>query len=305
MSALALAVYGPSAVSRDRRTRAELDAIDQAIVEAVDADAPVTLRGVYYRVVSAGAVDKTEAGYRLVGRELLKLRRSGGVDYADITDGTRWVTKPTSWSGLEAMLEDAAVSYRRALWRNQKAEVHLFTEKDAISGILLPITERWDVGLGVLRGTSSESFTWSVAQAVLASPKEHIYLYQLGDHDPSGVDAWRAFRERLVRFLGQEVTQEAIDLLFELLHYVPEGIEVGKPAGVHLEEDDELFDGDELWDDDMLGEVRGPVQLPRARRKDALDHLRAPGGHPETDQRVVAAHPADQDERFACGEVRG
>ena len=30
------------------------------------ADAPVTLRGVYYRVVSAGAVEKTEDGYRLV-----------------------------------------------------------------------------------------------------------------------------------------------------------------------------------------------------------------------------------------------
>jgi len=116
------------------------------------------LRGVYYRVVSAGAVDKTEASYRLVGRQLLKLRRAGQVPYSWITDGTRWITKPDTWNDLDAMLADAAVSYRRALWRDQGADVHIFTEKDAISGVLLPVTERWDVPLGVLRGYCSESF---------------------------------------------------------------------------------------------------------------------------------------------------
>ena len=83
--------YGASPVSpvkRRRRTSAQLDAIDDAIVIAVEADKPVTLRGVYYRVASAGGVDKTERGYDLIGRELLKLRRDGRVSYADITDGT-------------------------------------------------------------------------------------------------------------------------------------------------------------------------------------------------------------------------
>ncbi|MGH3782785.1 MAG: hypothetical protein ACRDRO_19745 [Pseudonocardiaceae bacterium] len=94
-------------------------------------DSPVTLRGVYYRVVSAGAVDKTELGYRLVGQRLLKLRRDHTVPYSAITDGTRWITKADSYTGLDQMLSDAAASYRRALWHDQSVEVEIFTEKDA------------------------------------------------------------------------------------------------------------------------------------------------------------------------------
>jgi len=172
-------------------------------VGAVEEDYPVSLRGVYYRVVSAGVVEKTEAGYRLVGRELLKLRREGVVPYSTITDGTRWITKPDSWTSLDQCLEDAAASYRRALWRSQDAVVHVFTEKDAISGVVSPVTEKWDVPLGVLRGYGSESFAYSFGEVVKKSSKNTTYVYQLGDHDPSGLDAWRAFHERVAGFLGE------------------------------------------------------------------------------------------------------
>lgn len=67
-------VYEASPVRRKRRTNVELAQVDAAIVAAVEADAPVTLRGVFYRVVSAGAVPKTEKGYQLISRQLLKLR---------------------------------------------------------------------------------------------------------------------------------------------------------------------------------------------------------------------------------------
>jgi hypothetical protein len=210
------ASYGASPVKRQRRTRAELGAVDDAIIAAVAADKPVTLRGVYYRVVSAGAVDKTEDGYRLVGRELLKLRRAGLVSYADITDGTRWITRPTTWTNVDRMLEDAAVSYRRALWHNQAAEVQIFTEKDAISGVVLPVTERYDVPLGVARGYASESFAWSVAQSVCGAPGD-VYVYQLGDHDPSGVDAWRDLASKVTRFASERYADVGDWLHFERL----------------------------------------------------------------------------------------
>jgi hypothetical protein len=200
------AVYGASTVKRQRRTRAELAVVDEAITEAVETEHPVTLRGVFYRVVSAGAVEKTEDGYRLVGRELLKLRRAGAVRYDWITDGTRWISKPDSYDDLDQMLEDAAASYRRSLWRAQAAEVQIYSEKDAISGVVLPVTRRWDVPLGIVRGYSSESFAWSVAQSIIeaALRGKDTWIYQLGDHDPSGVDAWRAFRASVCGFLLEE-----------------------------------------------------------------------------------------------------
>jgi hypothetical protein len=221
---LASVVYGGRPVNRQRRTRAELAAVDDAIAAAVELEHPITLRGVFYRAVAAGAIDKTEDGYRLAGRELLKLRRAGAVPYDWITDGTRWINKPDSYDDLGQMLEDAAASYRRALWRDQPAEVQLYSEKDAISGVVLPVTRRWDVPLGIVRGYSSETFAWSVAQSILAAAGrgKTTYVYQLGDHDPSGVDAWRAFRSRVVSFLGMPVTPEMAAITRQL--GVPDGL---------------------------------------------------------------------------------
>jgi hypothetical protein len=197
-------VYGSSTVSRIRRTNAELADIDDAIVAAVEDEHPVTLRGVFYRVVSAGAVEKTENGYRLIGRQLLKLRRDRVVPYGWITDGTRWIRQLSTWTDLDAILENAAASYRRALWHNQPTEVYVFTEKDAISGVIRPVVNRWDVPLGVLRGYSSESFAYSAAEVIRADLKrgKEVYVYQLGDHDPSGVDAWRDFTAKVREFVA-------------------------------------------------------------------------------------------------------
>lgn len=213
-----MTVYGSSTVKRSRRTKAQLAELDEAIVQAVAEDHPVTVRGVFYRVSSAGAVDKTEAGYRAVGRRLLALRRNGTVPYEWITDGTRYVIRPRTYRDVQSMLEIAVRSYRRMLWDDQGADVHIFTEKDAISGVVAPITEGWDVPLGVVRGYVSESFAFQMAERISASAKP-VFIYQLGDHDPSGVDSWRDFQVKVNRFLGansshgddfEEVTFERI-----------------------------------------------------------------------------------------------
>jgi hypothetical protein len=218
-------VYGPRPV-KPRRTRAALRAVDNAIINAVQVEHPVTLRGVFYRVVSAGAVEKSELGYECVKRELLKLRRDGIVPYDWITDGTRWISKPPSYDGVEDVLEAAAASYRRALWHDQAAEVQIYSEKDAISGTVLPVTERWDVPLGIVRGYASETFAWSVAQSILAASRrgKSTYVYQLGDHDPSGVDAWRSFQERVTGFLCEETIRTGASASFARLAVTPEQI---------------------------------------------------------------------------------
>lgn len=215
------AVYRPSTVRRSRRTNDQLDVLDAAIITACSTENPVTLRGVFYRVVSAGAVEKSEAGYRVVGRQLVKLRRTGAVPYWWITDGTRLIRKPESWGHLDQMLEDAASSYRRALWHDQDAEVIILSEKDAISGVVLPITAEWDVELGIARGYCSETFVHSIAQTILFNDSigKTTFVYQLGDHDPSGVDAWRDFKVKVGGFAP------LANVEFERLAVTPEQIE--------------------------------------------------------------------------------
>lgn len=226
----AATVYPAYPVKRHRRTNAELAAVDQAIIRAVEEDYPVSVRGVFYRVVSAGAVEKTDADYDLIGRQLLKLRRAGAVPYSSITDGTRWFSKPDSWSKLEEMLNDAAASYRRALWDKQDAEVMVFTEKDAITGILSPVTDQWDVPLGVLRGYASETFCYTVAEEIIAAYRrdKYVYLYQFGDHDPWGVEAWAKFSARVDEFVRAKLNGFS-NALYERLAVTPRQI-----ADLHL-----------------------------------------------------------------------
>lgn len=152
--------------------------------------------------------------------------------YSDITDGTRWVFRPSTWDSVEEALEDAAASYRRALWTNQDDEVMIFAEKDAISGVLMPVTRRWDVPLGILRGYASETFCWTIATEIqqALTEKDAVYLYQLGDHDPSGVDAWRSF-EVTVRRMLEESGTSGDDVEFTRLAVTPEQIDtMGLPT---------------------------------------------------------------------------
>jgi len=196
---MTVTVYGTSAIKRSRRTRAEIEDLEAAIYDVANAEKPCTIRGVFYRVMSKGLVPKSEAGYRQVQSRILLMRRSGGLPYGWISDGTRWRIKPETWAGVDAMLTETAAFYRRALWDNQAIHLEIWSEKDAIRSVVYPVTAEFDVPLMVARGFASESFLWETAQAIIDDDKPAV-IYQLGDHDPSGVSAWEHTRRRLAEF---------------------------------------------------------------------------------------------------------
>ncbi len=188
----------------------EYAVLDETIIEVCAADHPLSVRGVFYRVMSAGVVEKTEREYEVVQRRVLKLRRSGELPYAWIADGTRWHVKSRSWSSVDQALADVAASYRRALWHDQPVYVEVWSEKEAISSIVSPVTDSYDVPLMIARGFASESFLWSTASTIRGVGKPTV-VYQLGDHDPSGVAAWKHTQQRLTQFAPEvEITFERI-----------------------------------------------------------------------------------------------
>ena len=74
------ALYAASR-THHRRSNTELQRIYDAMLRIVSADHPMTLRGLFYRLVSEGLIPKTENEYEKVGRYLLKLRRDGVIPY--------------------------------------------------------------------------------------------------------------------------------------------------------------------------------------------------------------------------------
>lgn len=196
-----------------------MDRIRNALHVALYYDHPMTVRQVFYRLVSGGVIAKTEAEYKsTIVRLLAEMRRAGEIPYGWIADNTRWMRKPRTHSSLEAALELTAETYRRSLWNNQDAYVEVWLEKDALAGVLYEITARYDVPLMVTRGYPSLTFLHSAAEEI-AEQECPVFLYYFGDHDPSGVHIPQKVEEELRRLAP------AADLCFERVAVTPEQIE--------------------------------------------------------------------------------
>src|SRR5262249_28290646 len=127
-----IASYEPRPTKR--RTKAQIDAIRQAIYEALERDNPMTVRQVFYRLVSKGVIGKTEAEYKsTVVRLLTAMRKERDIPFGWIADNTRWMRKPRTYSSLDQALRRTAEAYRRSLWDNQDVYVEVWLEKDALA----------------------------------------------------------------------------------------------------------------------------------------------------------------------------
>src|SRR5258705_3477332 len=115
MSAAELYEASP-ANGRRRATREEMEERARFLIDYAVQHVPVTVRQLYYQAEVHGApgIDKTEAGYDRVQRQVLDLRRAGRLPYDDIADLTRWMRKPRTYDGVKAALEATAQLYRKA-----------------------------------------------------------------------------------------------------------------------------------------------------------------------------------------------
>ena len=86
------------------------------------------------------------------------MRRAGELPYDWLADNTRWMRKPSTFNGVEEALRDTASLYRKALWTDADAYVEIWLEKDALAGVVYPVTGLYDVPLMVARGYASLSF---------------------------------------------------------------------------------------------------------------------------------------------------
>lgn len=178
----------------------------------------MTVRQVFYRLVSLGMIQKSEAEYRnVVSRLLTRMRRDGEIPYGWIADHTRWIRQPTLFDSMEDALRRTAAHYRRNLWQNQGTYVEVWCEKDALAGVLYQETAVWGVPLMVVRGYSSHSYLYEVAEHTRAMGKRTV-IYYFGDHDPSGVDAQRFAEKELRRHA------EGLPIEFHRVAVTPEQI---------------------------------------------------------------------------------
>jgi hypothetical protein len=210
-------VYQARPIKRVRSTKVEVEARREALLAIIGAGRPMTVRQVFYQATVRGIVEKAETGYNKVQTDLTLMRRDGWLPYSWLADNTRWQRKPDTFNSVEEALKETARFYRKALWADAYAYVEIWLEKDALSGVIYPITSMYDVPLMVARGYASLSFLHTAAEAIndLDVP---AYIYHLGDFDPSGVNAGEKIEETL-----RELAPAA-DIHFERLAVTPDQI---------------------------------------------------------------------------------
>jgi hypothetical protein len=171
-----------------------------------------------YQATVKGIIEKTDAGYTKVQTDLVVMRKSGELPYGWLTDNTRVQRKPRSFDGVEEALEATAQFYRKNLWASADCYVEVWLEKDALSGVIFPITAKYDVPLMVARGYASLSFLHTAAEYI-SDLDVPTYMYHLGDYDPSGVNAGEKIEETL-----REMAPDS-DIEFERIAVEPSQIE--------------------------------------------------------------------------------
>lgn len=163
---------------------------------------PITQRGLMYRVVSAGFLpDTTDKSYNKLAGVTKTLRRYGLVPYEWIVDGVRETLKPHMWSSPAEFMEDVGQSYRLDHWTSMSTLVWVIVEKDAVAGLLSPLTMRYGVPLSPIRGYTSISFAHEIGTAWKQAGMP-VVCYYLGDFDPSGLNLEDTTREEIMFHAG-------------------------------------------------------------------------------------------------------
>lgn len=199
-----MSAYAASPVKRARATQQEMEARATFLLAYAREHAPVTVRQLYYvaEVHGVPGITKSDGDYDKIQRQVLKLRRDKRMPYSAIADATRWMRKPDTYDSIAEALRETAALYRRNIWNAHPMHVEIWVEKDALAGVIYPVTSEYGVPLMVSRGFSSETFAFEAAQSYAADGRP-VHIYHLGDFDRSGVAAAEDLRRKLTSFAAE------------------------------------------------------------------------------------------------------
>ncbi len=177
-------------------------------------DYPITLRQLYYRLVSRGMINDQHSYSRLI-RLMTRAREQRIVDPDSIEDRNRLLLNYIGMYDFDydvnkffsARLKYFRESHQRFtldVWHHQEYRVEVWSEKDAVRTELLLGAEKYRCPVCICRGYSSFSFihallkrqeeieNWTSGQTIL--------ILYFGDRDPSGEDMVRDLQERIFRY---------------------------------------------------------------------------------------------------------
>lgn len=167
---------------------------------------PLTLRQIYYQLVSQEYIENKVSEYTMLSKMLKWARLDGHIPWDDIEDRVRAFHSLKGWqdktSFLHVALNSVINQYSRDLWQDQECYLEVWIEKDALSSIFTNVCSDYGVSVVVCRGFSSVSFLHDFKNRLVNHSGKYPVMLYFGDFDPSGVEMLTAMKTTLTDEMG-------------------------------------------------------------------------------------------------------
>lgn len=197
--------YREPKLSKSNKIR--LEQINSIIAEYQADGYVLTLRQLYYQLVSRDIIPNQQKEYAKLSNVLKEGRMGGIVDWNAIEDRLRRPSSPSSWDSPASIIDGCIQQYQLDHMDGQDTYIEVWVEKDALSGVLSRVTRKYHVPIMVNRGYSSASAMHDAFNRIddkLSNDCSRAVVLYLGDYDPSGIDMIRDIAERILEFANKD-----------------------------------------------------------------------------------------------------
>lgn len=187
---------------------------------------PMTGRQIFYRMCAVNDYPKTEDGYRQLGEKLKLGRRAGLIPWEAIRDDGLKKHPADGWGSRQqfvATWRDYAEQFTLDPRHNQPRRIEVWVEAKGMVPLVAEAVN--DLGVDVYSSSGYDGVTGKYDAARRFDEYDECGLdtviLHVGDHDPSGVDMFRALIDDVRAFLS-DFGAPADCLLYQRVAITPE-----------------------------------------------------------------------------------
>ncbi|MCK7627981.1 hypothetical protein MUU72_33670 [Streptomyces sp. RS10V-4] len=199
------------------RTVELLVAVDR-VLERYSAQLPLTIRQVWYSLISDGVLLKEERTYKRLVEVLGMARRSGRIPWEALRDDTEITAVPVAYDSpadFHQTLLQAAHGFRLDRQAGQEVRLEVWSETAGMVNQLVTVADLY--GVPVYSGSGFNGLPAKRGAALRAGTDPHraVRIFVISDWDQSGVHLFSALAEDVAAFAA--VDAPGADVAFERL----------------------------------------------------------------------------------------
>lgn len=168
----------------------QLQLRDQCLTVIAEKGRIVSLRELYYGLVTKNQIENTDDSYDRLGSSVKWFRLAGLIPWELIEDRSRDANVPPTYESADDFMKTVLPAFKLDHWKPQHDYCEIWVEKDALVNVLRPVAQKYQIALVVCRGNISWSEIKEAADRFREARYRHkqLHLFYLTDCDPSGID---------------------------------------------------------------------------------------------------------------------